>query len=755
MKTNHYLILLFLLVVASCRVAEKEKAPITPLFQVGDTPVSSDDFLYVYEKNNYNNKEISSRDEIREYLDLYINFKLKIKEAEELGLNKSEAFNQELEGYRKQLARPYLTESQVTDSLVEEAYQRMKEEIKASHILISVNQDASPSDTLEAYEKIESIRKRALKEGNFNKLAKEYSDDPSAENNGGELGYFTALQMVYPFEDAAYKTPVGQISQPVRTRFGYHIIKITDRRPSRGKIQVSHIMIRATEGISAEDSISARNKIYEIHNKLLSGGNWMELAKQFSDDINTRNQGGKLPWFGTGNMIPEFEEAAYNLTSENDFSEPIKTVYGWHIIKLEGKKDLETFEELSAGIKAKVAKDSRSELNKIALIKRLKKENNVKEYPEVLADIIRNSDSTAIKSEKAMQQNDKLLKSTLFSIEDTAFTVQQFFIFQNKNQNPFNATTSVANNINQTYNKFLEDMLLQYEENNLEKKYNDFRIIVNEYREGILLFQLMDEKVWSKAISDTLGLKEFFENNRDNYRWKERLDAKIYNVADENILNKIKPLLSAEFISLPGETVSFNVPKNKPDLSEQEKAVLNNLSEKLNQNEDFLLKITGRSSISGKEKIDKRLELIFNLLENKGIDRDKIIVDHQQAATASFTFELGGHQKQILEKIFNKDQPLSLQIEEGPFERGYRPILEEIPWDPGAYTIKKDDRVYYIEVNKVLPPALKELNEVRGMVISDYQNFLEKEWIQTLKNKYTVQVNEDSLEKIYQKFENN
>nr|MDQ3394858.1 peptidylprolyl isomerase [Bacteroidota bacterium] len=486
MKTNHYLLILLAVFFSACKVAEKEKAIVPPLFEVGGTPVSSDDFIYVYEKNNYNNKDISSREEIKDYLELYINFKLKIKEAEELGLNKSEAFNQELDGYKKQLARPYLTESQVTDSLVEEAYKRMKEEIKAAHILVSLNADSSPEDTLKAYKKIDNIRKQALKGGDFKALAREFSDDPYAENNSGDLGYFTALQMVYPFEDAAYKTPVGEISAPVRTRYGYHIIKVNDRRPSRGKIQVSHIMIRATEGMPTEDSLVARNKIFEIHQQLKSGGNWTDLAKQFSDDINTRNQGGQLPWFGTGNMIPEFEEAAYGLEGVGDISEPVKTAYGWHILKLDDKKELEPFEELSASIKSKVAKDSRSEMNKVALMKRLRKENNVVEYPEAINAALSKVDSTVFSNSKPLQENDKNLKAKLFSVQDSAYTTQQFYSYLKLNHRPENPTAPItANVLKQSYDKFFEEALLQYEESNLEEKYNDYRIIVNEYREGI------------------------------------------------------------------------------------------------------------------------------------------------------------------------------------------------------------------------------------------------------------------------------
>lgn len=750
MKKNHY-IMLILLLLSACKVAEKE-ADSVPLFQVGDMPVSREDFIYVYEKNNYNNKDLSDKEEIRNYLDLYINFKLKIKEAEELGLSKSEAFKEELDGYKKQLAKPYLTESQVTDQLVEEAYERLKQEIRAAHILISVSPEAAPEDTLKAYKRIQDIRERVQKGEDFTKLAEQYSEDPSAKTNGGDLGYFSALQMVYPFEEAAYSTQVGQVSEPVRTRFGYHILKVKDKRPSRGKVKVSHIMIRATEGISEEDSILARNKIYEIYKQLEAGAPWEDLVQQHSEDVNTRTQGGSLPWFGTGNMIPEFEEAAFKLDQEKDISEPVKTAYGWHIIRLDEKKGLESFEELSPSLKAKVAKDSRSELNKIALIKRLKEENNVKENQDVFEKVVKGE--TTKPDTGVVTTNIEDLSEVLFTIGDSAFTVQNFNAFYNKNlktnRNSINETF-----VRQQYNKFLEESLLAYEEAHLESKYDEYRLIVNEYREGILLFQLMDEKVWSKALVDTAGLQQFFEKNRDNYRWNERLDAQIFNAANEGIIEKIKPLLKTEFLALPGEDLTIRFSNTKTDINEQDKEKIISLAKKAEKNPDHLFNITTRFPQNDKAQRTAKIDEIIALFEQENISQDRILINHQVASNSSVTLELGGKPSRILDKIFNRDQALSLKIEEGMFEKDSTSILNEIPWEVGTYTVKKDDRVYYIVVNKVLPSALKELNEIRGLVISDYQNYLEKEWVQSLKNKYSVQVNESSLEKVYQKFENN
>ncbi|MBY0426894.1 MAG: peptidylprolyl isomerase, partial [Cytophagales bacterium] len=270
------------------------------LMTVKGKPVLVNEFTYVYNKNNNNSQDKGTDKSVREYLDLYTNFRLKVLSAEELGLDTAQSFKTELEGYRKQLAQPYLTEKSVTEKLIKEAYDRSKEEINASHILISVSPDADPKDSLAAFKKISDLRARITKGEDFAKLAKEFSQDPSAKFNGGSLGYFTALQMVYPFENAAYNTPKGEISQPVRTRFGYHLVKVIDRRPSQGEVKVAHIMLRATAGLSAEDSLGIKNKIDELYNKLKAGGDWNTLCSQFSDDQGSKGNGGELPLFGVG-----------------------------------------------------------------------------------------------------------------------------------------------------------------------------------------------------------------------------------------------------------------------------------------------------------------------------------------------------------------------------------------------------------------------------------------------------------------------
>ncbi len=285
---------------------EKKSKPLV-LFSIKGTPVYTDEFIYLYKKNHLNQEDFTEK-KVNEYLDLFINFKLKVAEARSRGLDTTATFNKEFKSYRDELRKPYLAEKDELDRLTKEVYQRLSEEVKASHILIMLKPDAAPADTLAALKKIEEIRSKIMNGENFEKMAKEYSEDPSARSNSGNLGYFTAMQMVYQFEQAAYSLKAGEVSQPVRTRFGYHLIKLTDRKPARGEVEVSHIILRT----GSPDDKKVKNKIYEIYDQLRGGRNWEELCKEYSEDPATKDTGGKLRPFGVGTLagVPEIRNGS-------------------------------------------------------------------------------------------------------------------------------------------------------------------------------------------------------------------------------------------------------------------------------------------------------------------------------------------------------------------------------------------------------------------------------------------------------------
>ncbi len=512
------------------------------LMTIGNTKVTVGEFENVYHKNNSKENTLDNKS-LNDYVDLFVNFKLKVKEAEEMGLDTTKAFKDELAGYRKQLAQPYLTDKDVNEKLLKETYDRLQEDIRASHILVKVSENALPKDTLEAYNKVMKIRTRILKGEDFNKVAAEkgISDDPSSKDNGGDLGYFTALQMVYPFESTAYSTKVGTISMPVRTRYGYHIIKVTDRRKAQGEVLTAHIMVKTPPNMSKEDSLNGFNKITEIYGKLKAGATFDDLAQQFSDDKASAKKGGELPWFGTGKMPVEFEKASFALANKGDYSAPMRTKYGWHIIKLLDKRGLASFDDMKAELKAKVTKDSRSQAGRTSLIAKVKKENKFKEDLKARDEFYKVMDTTLFEGLWDFSKA-AALKKPLFSFNDKVVTQTDFanYIASHQSKRP---KTDVKMVINQLYDQFVEESTIAYEESRLDQKYPEFKSLMQEYRDGILLFELTDQKVWSKAVKDTTGSKAFYEKNKNNYMWDERADASVYTCTDDKIAKQVRDLM--------------------------------------------------------------------------------------------------------------------------------------------------------------------------------------------------------------------
>lgn len=511
------------------------------LMTVGNSKVTVGEFENVYHKNN--NKEATDPKSLNDYVDLFVNFKLKVKEAEEMGLDTAKSFRDELAGYRRQLAQPYLTDKDVNEKLLEETYDRLKEDIHAAHILVKISENALPKDTLAAYNKIMEYRRRVLKGEDFAAVARESAKegDPSAKDNGGDLGYFTALQMVYPFETMAYNTKVGDVSMPVRTRYGYHIIKVIDRRKAQGEVLAAHIMVKTTPNMTAEDSTNAYMKITEIYNKLKAGAKFEDLAQQYSDDKASAKKGGELPWFGTGKMPVEFEKAAFAIPNKGDFSQPLKTKYGWHVIKLLDKRGLASFDDMKNDLKAKVGKDSRSQVGRSSLIAKIKAEYKFKENLKARDEFYKVIDTTLFEGRWDGSKAAKLNKP-MFNFNDKVYTQADFtnYIKSHQSKRP---RMDIQMVVNQFYKQFVDEEAIAYEEARLDEKYPEFKALMQEYRDGILLFELTDEKVWSKAVKDTAGSRDFYEKNKMNYMWDERADASVYTCADDKIAKQVRSLM--------------------------------------------------------------------------------------------------------------------------------------------------------------------------------------------------------------------
>lgn len=624
--------------------ATKKNSSLT-LLTVNKSRVSADEFIYLYKKNHQDPQKDFTAEKINEYLDLFINFKLKVEEAKKRGLDTTKAFLKEFNGYKEELRKPYLPDAQLVDSLVKLTYSRLQEEINASHILVTLKPDAPPADTLNAFNKITELRKRVLAGEDFGRLASASSDDPSAKMNQGNLGYFTAMQMVYPFETAAFSTAVGDVSLPVRTRFGYHILKVLDRRPSRGEVEVAHIMLRTG---NTKENDKVKDTIFNIYDQLQAGVSWNELCQQHSEDPNTKENGGKLKPFGTGAMaaVPEFERTAFNLQKPGEISDPFQTQYGWHIMRLERKIPVPSFDEIAPSLKNRVARDERTALSKQDLQIKLRREYRFIENLEPKTQLMTMVDSSLQQGKWEPAVTTKMNKEVLFTLLEKKYSVRAFIDYVKKNQRT--STLNPQKYLDQLYNQFVDTNMMSLVEQKIMDEHAEYRYLLQEYYEGILLFDIMEKEVWTKASQDSIGQQAYYASYKNDYLAGERVRATFYS-SNNN---------------------SFTAP---------------------------LLKLIADSATI---KLDEFVS------QNK------------------------------------------IKIESGFFKKEDRAVLHKVPWEKGIYSVENNGIYYLAWLKDILPAGTMSFEEARPSVISDYQTYLEKNWVAQLKKKYPTKVNEKAKQYI-------
>ena len=536
------LLVFFILFFVSFGFGQQDKV----LLKIENEEILLDEFERIYSKNA-ENELIEDTLSAEDYLELFIDFKLKVYDAKQKGLHLQKKFKDEYEKYIHQLNNKYLFDPGITENLVKEAYERLKYDVRASHILIRCDINASPEDTLYAYNKIERIRGRILGGENFESVARSTSDDPSVKSNGGDLGYFNAFRMVYEFENAAYSTPVGEVSSPIRTKFGYHLVKVFDKRPSQGEVKVAHIMFRMhpDAGEEVEEEIKERADL--IYNRLINGEDFSRLAKQFSEDPGTAKKGGELPWFSNNSQLPEgFIKESFALTKNDELSKPFKTPFGYHIVKRIDRRVLGSFDDIKDELTKKVASDSRSLYVKKMYLDKLKRDYEFELYKDQLELFHLIIDSTLVMNSWKAPEGIKT-DGLLIKFADQNYSQSDFIDYLEKYEYR-GIKLSHELLFDRILNAFIEEKLIAYETSLLVDKHPELRHIYKEYFEGILLFEISDQMIWSKAVQDTIGLKEYFQKHQENYLWDERIEVFIAESDNEDLINELTSYIERKSI---------------------------------------------------------------------------------------------------------------------------------------------------------------------------------------------------------------
>ena len=528
MKMKKYLALTLVLLFINLSFSQNKK---DVLLTIDGKPVYTSEFKRVYNKNLDLVKDESQKS-VEGYLDLFIDYKIKVAEAYAQNLDKDETYISEFNQYRDQLSRNYILENKVTSELSLEAYERSLEEINANHILVLSKYEDIPQDTLKAYNKIKAIYDRAKAGEDFVALAKENSEEPNADKGGGQLGYFTAFAMLYPFETAAYNTQVGGVSEIVRTQYGYHIIKVNDRRKRGSQITTSHIML-SDKG--SNRTFVPADRIIELYALLQQGEDFAKLAEQYSDDKNSAKNGGQLQKFRKGELrAPKFEEAAFSLENAGDYSKPVKSQFGWHIIQLNEKHSIPTYEEERESLEKKVKNGVRSKIVTSALNDQIKDKYGYVEVTNYVPFFNIYVSDDILKKKWEYDTIGNAQDRVIFTIGKKEIRFSDFAKFIVSRQKQQFTATEKSYVLADFYYEFESLELKNYFRDNLEFENVQYASTIREYRNGLLIFDLMNKNIWMKAKNDTIGLQNFYETVKENYTWDDRVDAVIVTSTTED-----------------------------------------------------------------------------------------------------------------------------------------------------------------------------------------------------------------------------
>jgi len=531
---------LSLAVVASAAGLIYAAAPKDPvLMTVGGKPVTLSEFEYLYHKNNSQQLVPQTIDE---YLQMFITYKQKVAAAEAAGIDTTQAFQSEFDGYRRELAEPYLSVKAVEDSIIAAEYDRMGTDVDVSHIMVRFQ---APDGT-DQRALLAAVRDSIVNMGaDFAAMADKYSVDPAVTSNHGHMGYITAARFPYKFEDAAYQTPVGQISDVIDTPVGYHIVKVHGTRPARGQVLVEHIL-KLTRGLPEDEAARKKAQIDSIYQVLKGGADFAEVAKTESEDPGSARRGGQLPWFGTGQMVPEFETAAFDL-AVGEISEPVQTSFGYHIIKKLDAKGRDSLAAVAPMIKNVISRDERGQLAHRRKLDQLMQKFKVTRNEQAIAKAVgainsaNGIDSTVIAG--MLTDNTPLARANgkdLVLVSEFAADLQPGRGQLNRQLDEFDRMLT----------RSIDNAVLELEREDLAVNNVDYRNLLNEYRDGMLLFEVSDREVWSKAKQDKQGLENYFNANRDKYTWKSpKLKSYVIFATSDSICKAAEAYLAANKVA--------------------------------------------------------------------------------------------------------------------------------------------------------------------------------------------------------------
>lgn len=642
MKLSYFLWVIVMVLYTIATSAQNNET----ILRIGTYQAPAGEFWHIYNKN----KSLPGFQESPEqFADRFINYKLKVVEAMKQGLDTLPEFISEYTKYRDELAQSYLVDSSALKQAALEAYTNMKKLVNASHILIRFPQNPTPDDTLKAWQKISDLREKILAGSDFNQLAQQHSEDPSARQNHGKLGDFTAFQMVYPFEKAAFSTPQGEVSPIVRTVFGYHLIKVHHMVPNPGKIRVAHIMKMFYGEPTPETDAQAKASIDSVYQALLNGADFGQMARLHSGDRQSAINGGEMRPFGFNEIVPEFATAAFNLTSDGDFSEPVRTPFGWHIIKRLELQPIADFKTMRPTILSMMTRDERALAGQKKFVQTKRNSHQFKLNPEAWNSLLQPF-SNGITENEPFFNTITHPESTLFSYIDTSVTTGQFKEHLIK-QADFSAQTGITA-LEQALDHLISETILTIEKERLPQTNDHFRFLSNEYHDGLLIFELSNREIWSQSDADSTALHNHYLNHPSRFTEPATLKGILCLLTDSKLIKKM----------------TKSVQKN-PQVT------------------------------------------LDSALTQTGATREEY------------------------------------QLEQGTFsfiETSLNPVKAEIL--PESNPFYNSNGVIFWQ-GEVIPGNLIPYDDCKGMVISDYQNTLEKQWIESLKTAHNPQFNFKALKR--------